>query len=59
MEIIVLLIAVSLPLVAIIAWLFFWAVDSGQFDDLESPATAVLMDDDDPRSGPRADSAGN
>ncbi|MGI9221637.1 MAG: cbb3-type cytochrome oxidase assembly protein CcoS [Woeseiaceae bacterium] len=25
---------------------FFWAVGSGQFDDLESPGISVLMDDD-------------
>lgn len=27
---------------------FFWAVRSGQFDDLEGPAQRILMDDDDP-----------
>lgn len=25
---------------------FFWATKSGQFDDLESPAWSVVMDDD-------------
>jgi cbb3-type cytochrome oxidase maturation protein len=25
---------------------FFWAVGSGQFDDLESPGMSVIMDDD-------------
>ena len=31
---------------------FFWAVGSGQFDDLESPAWSVVMDDDEsPRGG--------
>jgi cbb3-type cytochrome oxidase maturation protein len=25
---------------------FFWAVRSGQFDDLESPAWRILLDDD-------------
>jgi cbb3-type cytochrome oxidase maturation protein len=28
---------VSLILVACGCWAFFWAVDSGQFDDLDSP----------------------
>ena len=28
---------------------FFWAVRSGQFDDMEGPAHRILMDDDDPR----------
>lgn len=26
----------------------FWAIKSGQFDDLEGPAERILMDDDDP-----------
>ncbi|HVM95667.1 MAG TPA: cbb3-type cytochrome oxidase assembly protein CcoS [Candidatus Acidoferrales bacterium] len=25
---------------------FFWAVRAGQFDDLDTPATRVLFDDD-------------
>jgi len=25
---------------------FFWAVRSGQYDDLESPAWRILLDDD-------------
>jgi len=25
---------------------FFWAVGSGQFDDLDSPGVSVIMDDD-------------
>jgi cbb3-type cytochrome oxidase maturation protein len=34
---------------AIIAGLgIFWAIKSGQFDDLEGPAQRILMDDDDP-----------
>ena len=30
-------------------YIFFWAVDSGQYDDLESPAHSILFDDQDPR----------
>ncbi|MDP2784488.1 MAG: cbb3-type cytochrome oxidase assembly protein CcoS [Sulfurimicrobium sp.] len=26
----------------------FWAIRSGQFDDMEGPAQRILMDDDDP-----------
>lgn len=34
---------------AIVAGLgIFWAIKSGQFDDLEGPAQRILMDDDDP-----------
>ena len=48
MEIIYLLIPLSLVLVGGIVWAFFWAVRSGQFDDLEGPAHRILMDDDGP-----------
>ena len=27
-------------------WAFFWAVKRGQFDDLDSPAVQILLDDD-------------
>lgn len=27
----------------------FWAIRSGQFEDMEGPAQRILMDDDDPR----------
>jgi len=46
MEIIFLLIPLSLVLVGGIVWAFFWAVRSGQFDDLKSPGWSVIMDDD-------------
>jgi cbb3-type cytochrome oxidase maturation protein len=53
MEIIYLLVPLSLILVGGIIWAFFWAVRSGQFDDLEGPAHRILMDDDDvPRKRP-------
>lgn len=41
------LIPVAVVLVALAIWVFFWAVDSGQFDDLDSPAHSILFDDDD------------
>jgi cbb3-type cytochrome oxidase maturation protein len=47
MEIIYLLLPLSMLLVGLIAWLFVWAIRSGQFDDLEGPAHRILMDDDD------------
>jgi len=52
MEIIYLLIPLSLVLIGVIVWAFFWAVRSGQFDDLEGPAHRILMDDDGPASKP-------
>jgi len=46
MEIIFFLIPVALVLVAAIVGGLFWAVKSGQFDDLEGPAHQILMDDE-------------
>lgn len=46
MEILYLLIPMSLLLIGVIAWALFWAVRSGQFEDLEGPAYRVLLDDD-------------
>ena len=46
MNILHLLIALGLVLVAGMAWAFFWAVKGGQFDDLQSPALQILLDDD-------------
>lgn len=46
MEILYLLIPLSLVLVFAIGAAFWWALDSGQFDDLDTPAQRVLMDDD-------------
>ena len=54
MEIIYLLIPLSLVLVGVIVWAFFWAVRSRQFDDLEGPAHRILMDDDDVHDTPAA-----
>jgi cbb3-type cytochrome oxidase maturation protein len=52
MDIVFLLIPLSLVLVGGIVWAFFWAVRSGQFDDLEGPAHRILMDDDDIHADP-------
>lgn len=51
MEILYLLIPLSILLVAVIVWIFLWAVRSGQFDDMEGPAHQILMDDDGPVIG--------
>ena len=48
MEVLYLLIPVSLVFIGAIAWVFLWAVRSGQFDDMEGPAHQILMDDDGP-----------
>ena len=46
MEVLYLIIPLSILLVVVIAWVFIWAVRSGQFDDLEGPAHRVIMDED-------------
>jgi cbb3-type cytochrome oxidase maturation protein len=50
MESLYLLIPISLLLIGLLAWIFFWSVKAGQFDDLEGPGEAILMDDDTPQS---------
>ena len=46
MSILFLLIPLSLILLGVAIWAFFWAVDSNQFDDLSGPAYSILYDDD-------------
>ena len=46
MESLIILIPVALAMVALGIKIFFWAVDNGQFDDLEGPAHSILFDDD-------------
>lgn len=45
MSILFILIPLSLVLVAFGLWAFFWAVNKGQFDDLDTAAWSVLQDD--------------
>ncbi len=45
MSIVFVLIPVSLVLVGFGAWAFLWAVRTGQFDELDSPAWEILVDD--------------
>ena len=46
MESLYILVPLSVLLVFVIGWVFWRALESGQFDDLERPALDVLMDDD-------------
>ncbi|WP_276669314.1 cbb3-type cytochrome oxidase assembly protein CcoS [Thalassolituus oleivorans] len=46
MDIIYVLVPLSIALIGIAVFVFFWAVKGGQFDDLESPAHKILFDDD-------------
>ena len=60
MEVVYLLIPLSLILLGLVTWALFWAVRSGQFEDMEGPAHRILMDDDSAkarRPDPRAPNA--
>ena len=45
MSAIYLLIPLAMLVLAISIALFFWAVKRGQFDDLDSPAHSILLDE--------------
>ena len=49
MEIVFVLLPLALILVGIAAALFIWAIRSGQYDDIETEAAKVLLDDEDGR----------
>jgi len=40
--------ALTVVFVGLAAAGIFWAIKSGQYDDMEGPAQRILMDDDDP-----------
>jgi cbb3-type cytochrome oxidase maturation protein len=48
MESLFLLIPISLALLVLVVWFLNWSIKSGQFDDLDGPGQAILMDDDTP-----------
>lgn len=49
MSILYLLIPLAMLFALVVGLVLFWAIRSGQYDDLEGPAHRILMDDDDPR----------
>lgn len=51
-DILYLLIPLSVMLVFAIGAVFWWALESGQFEDLEGPVHRILMDDDVPPQAP-------
>jgi len=51
MKIIYVLIPLSLMLLGLAVWAFFWAVRNDQFDDLDTPALDILDDDEDQGTG--------
>ncbi|MDF2180161.1 cbb3-type cytochrome oxidase assembly protein CcoS [Aliiglaciecola sp. CAU 1673] len=48
MSIIYVLIPIAILLVCLALAMFFWAVKSGQFEDLERKGSDILFDDDKP-----------
>lgn len=47
MDLLYTLVPFSLFLLSVAIYVFFWAVRSGQFDDMDSPAHRILFDEDD------------
>jgi cbb3-type cytochrome oxidase maturation protein len=58
MSILFVMIPLALVLLAVAVALFFWAVGSGQFDDLDAQGAMVLFDEH-VRVAPRGDFAGS
>lgn len=46
MNILLLLIPLSLVFLGFAVWIFFWAVDHDQFEDLDTPGLLPLADSD-------------
>jgi len=46
MSMLFVLIPLAMLLLVVAIGAFFWAVRSGQFDDLDTPAVGILLDDD-------------
>lgn len=58
MESLIILIPLALILMGVAITVFFWAVDNGQFDDLEGPAHSILFDEP-PRHNKAKNAANN
>jgi cbb3-type cytochrome oxidase maturation protein len=56
LNIILLLIPISLVLLGIGIWAFFWAVNHSQFDDLDTPALTPLSEESDSVREPSGES---
>ncbi|MBV1930750.1 MAG: cbb3-type cytochrome oxidase assembly protein CcoS [Porticoccaceae bacterium] len=53
MESLYLLIPISIAVVVVGVLIFFWAVNDGQYDDLDGEAERILFDDVDGSSAPK------
>ncbi|MEY3970000.1 MAG: Cytochrome oxidase maturation protein cbb3-type [Pseudomonadota bacterium] len=54
MSVLTLLIGISLVVIALVIWLFFRMSQTGQFEDMETPAQRILLDDDRGQAPPPA-----
>ena len=45
MNMVVILVLLSLLLAGVALWAFFWAINSNQFDDLDTPAMSIFKED--------------
>ena len=59
MSMIYVLIPLAIVLLALAVWALFWAIRSGQFDDLDSQAWSVVLDDDSKPPGDPEDMLGD
>jgi len=46
MDMLFILVPIAIILVSFAAWGMRWALKNGQFDDMDSPASSILFDDD-------------
>ncbi len=51
MTILYVLVPLGLVLCLVAVWAFFWAVNTGQFEELDAASVSPLEDDPDPQSG--------
>lgn len=51
MEMLYLLVPVALITLVVVIKILFWAINSGQYDDLETEAQRILFDEDHPVEG--------
>lgn len=59
METLFLLIPLSLVFIGLIGAILWWAIQSGQYDDLDKPAHEILLDDDDAGASSDESESGN
>ena len=57
MESLFILIPIAVLFIALAVRVFFWAVDDGQFDDLEGPAHSILFEDKTTKTTPHTDAS--